>query len=136
MEKRLLPLLICLLSLQAVAQQAVINKQRNFPKDVPAGNYSGITWLGGNRFAVVNDKSATAGFYLMNIETDATTGDIKKVQADTFMTSHQPNRDEEGICYVPQSNTVFVSGEADGQIIEYNLHMINWTCDLDRISCT
>ena len=122
MEKRLLPFLLCLLSLQAVAQQAVINKQRNFPKDVPAGNYSGITWLGGNRYAVVNDKSATAGFYLMNIETDATTGDIKKVQADTFMTSHQPNRDEEGICYVPQSNTVFVSGEADGQIIEYNLN--------------
>ena len=121
MKRHLFLILICLISLQAMAQQVVQNKQRKFPKTVPAGNYSGITWLGGDRYAIADDKSPTAGFHLMTIRTDATTGDIKEVRADSFVTNGQPNRDEEGICYVPQSNTVFVSGETDGNILEYNL---------------
>ena len=121
MKKYILSLLFCLISLLAIAQQTVLNKQRNFAKTVPAGNYSGITWLGNDRYAVVNDKSQTAGFHMMTIRIDDTTGDIKEVRADSFVTSHQPNRDEEGVCYVPQTNTVFVSGEADGRIIEYRL---------------
>ena len=120
--KKIIPsTLFCLLSLHAIAQQTVINKQRHYPKTVPAGNYSGITWLGDDRYAVVNDKSRTAGFHLMTIHTDPRTGDIKEVRADSFLTSQQPNRDEEGICYVPQSNSVFVSGEADGHILEYTM---------------
>ena len=116
----LLPLLLAV-GLQATAQQITLNKQHHFPMTVPAGNYSGVAWLGGDRYAVVNDKSATAGFYLMTIRTDSVTGDIIEVCADSFMTSGMPNRDEEGICYVPQTNTVFVSGEADGQILEYSM---------------
>ena len=107
--------------IQATAQQITLNKQHHFPKVVPAGNYSGITWLGDERYAIVNDKSATAGFYLMTIRTDSITGDIIEVRADSFMTCGLPNRDEEGICYVPQTNTVFVSGEGDGQILEYSM---------------
>lgn len=114
-------LLLLFAALQASAQQVVQNKQRHFKKTVPAGNYSGITWLGGERYAVVDDKSPTAGFHLMNIRIDSINGKIKEVSYEGFMTSQQPNRDEEGICYVPKSNTVFVSGEADGQIIEYKL---------------
>ena len=120
MRKSLL-LLVSLVSLQIAAQQVVLNKQRHFKKTLPAGNYSGITWLGGERYAVVNDKSLTAGFQLLTIRLDDATGDILEVRADSFMTSQQPNRDEEGICYVPQTNTVFVSGEADKQIVEYTL---------------
>ena len=104
-----------------MAQDVTLLKQKKFPKTVPAGNYSGITWLGGTRYAVANDKSPTAGFHLMTIETDSITGKILSARADSFMTNGMPNRDEEGICYVPQSQTVFVSGEADGQAIEYNL---------------
>lgn len=107
--------------LQATAQQITLNKQHHFPKVVPAGNYSGITWLGDERYAIVNDKSATAGFYLMTIRSDSITGDIIEVRADSFMTCGLPNRDEEGVCYVPQTNTVFVSGEGDGQILEYSM---------------
>ena len=121
MRRSILSLLLLSVALQTIAQQAVLNKQRHFPKTVPAGNYSGITWMGDDRYAVVNDKSPTAGFYLMTIRTDSVTGDIMEVRADSFLTSHQPNRDEEGICYIPQTNTVFVSGEGDGQIIEYNM---------------
>ena len=121
MNRHLLFLLSGLLSIQMMAQQTVLNKQHNFHKTVPAGNYSGITWLGDDRYAVVNDKSQTAGFHLMTIRLDDTTGDIKEVRADTFLTSGQPNRDEEGICYMPQSKGIFVSSEADGHILEYNL---------------
>lgn len=103
------------------AQEVVVNKQRNFPRTVPAGNYSGITWLGGNRYAVVNDKSETAGFYLMTIDLDSLSGDILQVRCDTFLTCGHENRDEEGVCYFPERNTVFVSGEADGQILEYTM---------------
>ncbi len=100
----------------------VVHRQRAFPQKVPPGNYSGITWLGGDRYAVVDDKSLTAGFHLMTIRTDSLTGKLLEVRADSFLTNGHPNRDEEGICYVPQSNTVFVSGEADGNIIEYDMH--------------
>ena len=117
---RVLALLLAV-SLQATAQQITLNKQKHFPQTVPAGNYSGIAWLGGDRYAVVDDKSATAGFLLMTIHTDSITGDIIEVRADSMMTSGLPNRDEEGICYVPQTNTLFVSGEEDGQILEYSL---------------
>ncbi len=109
-------------SAEVSAQQLTVNKQRSFHKAMPAGNYSGITWLGGDRYAVADDKSRTAGFHVMNIRTDTITGDIKDIRSEGFMTMpDKPNRDEEGICYVPASNTVFVSGEADGQILEYTL---------------
>lgn len=110
-----------LLPLTVIAQEVTLLKQKAFPKTVSAGNYSGITWLGASRYAIANDKSPTAGFYLMTIETDSITGELLTVREDTFLTSGLPNRDEEGICYVPESQTVFVSGEADQEIIEYNL---------------
>ena len=112
---------LVLAPLMLMAQKVTINKQRVFPKTVSAGNYSGIAWLGGTKYAVANDKSPTAGFYLMTIETDSITGDLLSVREDTFLTSGAPNRDEEGICYMPQSQTVFVSGEEDQEILEYNL---------------
>ena len=110
-----------LLPLTVIAQEVTVLKQKAFPKTVSAGNYSGITWLGASRYAIANDKSPTAGFYLMTIETDSITGELLTVREDTFLTSGLPNRDEEGICYMPQNQTVFVSGEADQEILEYNL---------------
>ena len=118
---RLLWTALMLLPLTVIAQEVTVLKQKAFPKTVSAGNYSGITWLGASRYAIANDKSPTAGFYLMTIETDSITGELLTVREDTFLTSGLPNRDEEGICYVPENQTVFVSGEADQEIIEYNL---------------
>ena len=111
---------LILVPLTLVAQEATVLKQRKFPKTVSAGNYSGITWLGGNRYAVANDKSPTAGFYLMTIEIDSLSGKLLSVHEDTFLTCGLPNRDEEGICYMPHNQTVFVSGEEDQEILEYN----------------
>ena len=114
-------LLMALVPLSLLAQEVTVLPQRAFPKTVSAGNYSGVAWLGGQRYAVVNDKSPTAGFYLMTIETDRITGALLRVNEDSFLTSGLPNRDEEGICYLPHTQTLFVSSEADGQIGEYNL---------------
>lgn len=122
MNRLFISTLLMLATIQVPAQEVRVNKQHKFPKTVPAGNYSGITWLGGDRYAVANDKSQTAGFHVMTILTDTKTGDIKDVKNEGFMTmSDKPNRDEEGICYVAPTNTVFVSSESDGQIIEYTL---------------
>jgi len=122
MKLRMLFISMCWLALSVEAQEVELNPQRNFPKTVPPGNYSGITWLGGRHYAVVDDKSPTAGFYLMTIITDSISGELLEVRADRFMTSGAPNRDEEGICYVPHTNTIFTSGEADNEIIEYTIH--------------
>ena len=116
--KGMLGLLLLLTAIQTTAQP-VLNKQRHFRKTVPAGNYSGVTWMGGDRYAVIDDKSATAGFWLFTVSADTVTGSISHVRADSFMTAMLPNRDEEGICYVPATNTLFVSGESDGRILEY-----------------
>ncbi len=118
---RLLWTALMLMPLMMIAQEVTLLKQKAFPKTVSAGNYSGITWLGASRYAIANDKSPTAGFYLMTIETDSITGELLTVREDSFLTSGLPNRDEEGICYMPENQTVFVSGEADQEIIEYNL---------------
>lgn len=121
-RKLLIGLALLLAPLTMMAQEAtLLHKQRAFPKTVSAGNYSGIAWMGGSKYAIANDKSPTAGFYLMTIETDSITGELLSVHEDAFLTNGKPNRDEEGICYMPQTQTVFVSGEADQEILEYNL---------------
>jgi hypothetical protein len=114
-------LALMLLPLTLMAQEVTIHKQRAFPKTVAAGNYSGITWMGGSQYAIANDKSPTTGFYLMTINTDNITGKLLSASLDTFLTSGQPTRDEEGICYMPQNQTIFVSGEKDQEILEFNL---------------
>ena len=114
-------MIMLLMPAMLMAQEVIVMKQRKFPKTVSAGNYSGITWLGDSRYAVANDKSPTAGFYLMTIDIDSITGELSSVREDTFLTSGLPNRDEEGICYVSHTQTVFVSGEKDQEILEYNL---------------
>ena len=96
-------------------------KAHKFRKTVPPGNYSGLTRLGGEHYAVVDDKSKSDGFWLFTIKIDSITGEILNVKADTFISSHQPNRDGEGIAFVPSKNTLFISGEAPSEIKEYYL---------------
>lgn len=99
----------------------VEHRQRSFSSSVPAGNYSGITHIGNNRYAVVSDKSETDGFFIFTIIIDSVTGKIDSVTDEGFFSSHQPNRDQEGIAYVPQTNTLYISGEKDNRIMEYGM---------------
>ncbi|MCQ2116270.1 MAG: esterase-like activity of phytase family protein [Bacteroidales bacterium] len=91
---------------------------------IKAANYSGITPLGDGRYAVVSDKESADGFYIWKIEQDPETGRIVSVANEGYMAnkvSATSGRDCEGIVYVPVSGTVFISGEADQRIIEYDM---------------
>lgn len=101
--------------------QATVTKQVTFPETVPAGNYSGITWLGGNEYAVVSDKATADGFFIFHINIDPDTGVISHAYSNEYRNADRPNRDMEGIAYVAEDSTVFISGEADNRIMEYRL---------------
>lgn len=88
---------------------------------IPAGNYSGITWLGGDRYAVVSDKSATDGYFVWRIKLDSVKGELLAVTNEGFRSAAKPARDDEGIAYNPRTNTIFISGEADNYIKEYDM---------------
>ena len=113
---------IILLYLMVLWTSVIIaQKPQRFHKALPAGNYSGITALGNNRYAVVSDKSETEGFFILHIETDSVKGCITSLENEGFQSSGLPNRDIEGICYRPTTNTVFISGEKDNEVYEYTL---------------
>lgn len=97
------------------------NIQKSFPATVPAGNYSGIAYIGNNEYVVVDDKSKTDGFHLFTIELDSVSGEIRHVVNHGFNNSGFQNCDGEGIAYVPSANTVLISSEADGKIKEYTI---------------
>ena len=108
-------LFICvLLPLPLLAQQ-------HFPKTIPAGNYSGICPLGGDCYAVVDDKAPTDGFYIFRLGIDTLKGRLTSAENLGYRSSGKPNRDMEGICYCPSSHTLFISGEADREVYEYTL---------------
>lgn len=126
-QPRILFVLLSLLATAASvdAQTAVLTRQRYFEQTVPPGNYSGLTHLDDNRYAVVNDKASHDGFSIMRIDVDSLSGEILSVRQDTTISANGenvlPQRDAEGICFFPDSSTLFISGEADNRILEYRL---------------
>lgn len=91
---------------------------------VPAGNYSGITPLGDGRYAVVSDKGPADGFYIWNIGQDPKSGEILSVSNEGFFANKvdaTSGRDCEGIAYCPSTGTVFISGEGDNRVLEYDM---------------
>ena len=95
--------------------------QQHFPKTIPPGNYSGICHLQGDRYAVVSDKADGDGFFVFRLSIDGAAQRITQAENLGYRSSGMPNRDMEGICYRPSSNTVFISGEADNEVYEYTL---------------
>ncbi len=87
---------------------------------IPRGNYSGITPLGNNHYAIINDKQKEDGYYEFLIEQNDTTGQITNVQLIAFHGNGGYPRDAEGIVFFPDSNTVFISAEDDQRILEYD----------------
>lgn len=117
-----------------VAAQSVFvvkdNKQQKFHKSMPPGNYSGIAYLGENRYAVVDDKSVNDGYYIFCITIDSVNGRIIDVQNEGFKTLSDGNTDLEGIAYMPSSDSIFVIGEKNTGIesLTYNCYTHSfWT---------
>jgi len=95
--------------------------QQHFPRQIPAGNYSGICSIGNGLYAVVDDKHDEDGFYVFRFDIDMQGNRITQAENKGYRSSGLPNRDMEGICYRPSSHTLFISGEADNEVYEYAL---------------
>ena len=103
----LLPLLVAAQSVSVVRE----NKQQKFHKQMPAGNYSGVAYLGNNRYAVVDDKSEDDGYYIFNITIDTIKGKILTVSDEGFVKTGNGNTDLEGIAYNASQDSVYTIGE-------------------------
>ena len=103
-----------------LAQPLVLHRQRSFAKHVPKGNFSGIAPLGQGLYLVVDDKQPD-GFYVFQIDVNQKKGKLKKVTNKGFIPSGMPNRDAEDIIYRPLSNTLFINGERDSEVLEYHI---------------
>lgn len=107
------------LELLRCGAQVEVMRQHDMKKwGVPPGNYSGITHIEGNRYALISDKQSANGWQEVTIDFKPS-GDIKKM---TFVGRHYDNtkkgtRDAEGIVYAGEG-LFFVSAEDDQHIIE------------------
>ena len=108
-------------SSQMSAQVSRVNRQKSFRHSVPAGNYSGITHIDGNRYAIVSDKAPEMGFFLFNIQIDSLTGQLQHVVCERFVSLHEVSHDEEAIAYLPERETLFLVSEASTTIRECTL---------------
>lgn len=125
-----LALLLAAVSLSANGQQATALKQQSLSKwGIGSANYSGIAPIGGNRYAIVSDKEPADGFFIFRIDQNATTGEVESVYLESFKGNPSPRtgingisaRDCEGVAYRPSTQTVFISGEGDQEVLEYSL---------------
>lgn len=114
-------LLATLLSFTNYPKIIKVNKQHHFQKQIPKGNYSGITWIGGDRYALVSDKMPYSGFYIFQITLDPLSGDIVNMKNTGFYASSIPGHDEEDICFHPADSLLFIAREADNKIVGYDL---------------
>lgn len=91
---------------------------------VPSGQYSGIAYIGGSRYAVVHDKLAGGGIVFFDIVLDEN-GAVTSVTAETAEgtgASSESGLDGEGIAYVPGTpGRLYVSSEATQSVREYDL---------------
>ena len=104
----------------AHAQRVVEYEQVTFPDSIPAGGYSGITWLGGDLYAVVSDNVQGDGYHLFQIRLDSI-GRILSARNLGFKGNTGKAIDCEDVAWVPSLGTLFVCGEKDNQIRELTL---------------
>ena len=89
-------------------------------RDVPAGNYSGIVRLGGNRYALVSDKADQGGYFIFNIDIDDK-GNIPSVKNRGFRQLEATNLDEEAIAYDKENHNIYIGKEETSEIARYNI---------------
>lgn len=106
---------------ESLADSATLTRQHHFDSQLPAGNYSGITSIGQNRYAVVSDKSSKDGFFVFKIDIDSVSGEVQNVVDDGFYSDSISCRDAEGIAFLPRTSTLLIVGEEDSRIVEYSL---------------
>ena len=90
--------------------------------DIGPGEFSGITHISGNRYAVVDDNLKGGGivFFSIPVSQDGTVGRVVTQQADGTANASGKAQDCEGVAYVPSTGTLFVSSE-NQEIREFDL---------------
>ena len=117
---RFLTLILAVIVITGAAAQTVVeHEQHAFPQKVPAGGYSGITWLGESKYAVVSDNG-NDGFFIFDIKLDSL-GEIISVENLGFYGNGEKGHDNEGVAWFMPQNTLFVSGEKDNKVREFDL---------------
>ena len=116
---------LCLLCGKVADAQTLLRQTHISRMGIPPGNYSGITRVSDDLYAVVSDKDSTDGFYLFSVYMNQKKDKILHVKSrrvgDGSRTA--PSLDMEGICYVQRADggTVFITNEADQRIREFSL---------------
>lgn len=86
------------------------------------GQFSAITHISGNRYAIVHDTYKGGGIvfldFTLNSEGHITSTSYEIPEGTANATN---SRSPEGIAYVPSSNTLFVAAEGDQKILEYSM---------------
>ena len=143
-------LLVLLLSCSAISAYAQISPQKEITAtigkhisisgskyNIPAGNYSGIAWIGEDKYVVISDKKIetdsqnTNSWQTFSIRTNDS-GEPESVgfEGSTMMKTKEGietmRPDPEGIVFVPKDTTltegtIFISAEGDQRVIEYAL---------------
>ena len=90
--------------------------------DIEYGEYSGITRISGNRYAVVDDNLKGGGivFFSIPMDSDGNIGIAVMRLADGTKNASGKARDCEGIAFVPSTGLLYVSTE-NQEIREYDL---------------
>ena len=120
MKQALITLLLAVVFTEVLcAQEVTLFKQHDMKRwGIPAGHYSGITHIEGDRYALISDKQDADGWTEVSISF-LPSGDIQGMQliAHHYDAQNQGKaRDSEGIAFVPGQG-FFVCGENDQQIV-------------------
>jgi len=91
--------------------------------EVEPGEYSGIAWLSGNQFAVVDDNLKGGGILHFTIPIDdyGSVGSVSMRPANGTAEADGKKRDTEGIAFVPSKNILFTTSEKNQDILGYDL---------------
>lgn len=100
-----------------------VTEKPAFQASVPTGQYSGIAWLGGTRYAVVDDKLHGGGivFYEIVLGDTGTVTSVSMSIPSGTESSTAASQDSEDVAYVPETGTLFVCTEKNQRIQEYDL---------------
>lgn len=90
--------------------------------DIPAGQYSGITFVERNQFVVVDDKARGGGIHSFVVPLDSL-GNVGMVLSTSVAANSAGERDldNEDVVYASGRHSLFVASEATQTIREYNL---------------
>ena len=118
--KKLLPFLLLLTWGSAFAQTPVVEHIQQRRLEIRPGQYSGITHVADDVYAVVHDKALGGGLFFFTLQflADGSIGAVSAFETDA---GGAEGRDNEDVVFVPETQTLFVSAEGDQSIREYAL---------------